>query len=268
MRANAYVTILKSLEKFILVSALEGCQETSSRPKSYTNKDLIYMRRLGGVLRHPRSTIAALVAAPTWLPAWALVLAIWLVPGAWLLSTPVGQQALVDERVRQVEAFGGRIDDEAYAALQRSRPWLTYFTSGGRLLLSPPVTVLVAAGLMMLARLDGGALSAAAALAVSVHASMALALQQLVATPLHYLRESLTSPSNLATFLPGLEDGSLTARLFGSIDVFGLWWLWLLALGVTAATGRPARRYFGQMCLVYAGVAAVLALTMALSGGS
>ena len=44
-------------------------------------------------------------------------------------------KALVDERVRQVEAFGGRIDDAAYAALQRPRPWLTYFTSGGRLLL-------------------------------------------------------------------------------------------------------------------------------------
>ena len=38
--------------------------------------------------------------------------------GGLLLSTPVGRQALVDERVRVIEALGGRVDDAAYAALQ------------------------------------------------------------------------------------------------------------------------------------------------------
>ena len=36
------------------------------------------MRRIAGVLRHPRSTMAALAAAPTWLFAWALLLVVWL----------------------------------------------------------------------------------------------------------------------------------------------------------------------------------------------
>jgi hypothetical protein len=103
---------------------------------------------------------------------------------------------------------------------------------------------------------------------VSVHATVVLALQQLVATPLHYLQESLTSPTNLAVFVPGLEDGTIGARLLGAVEVFGLWWLWLLALGVAAATGRPAWRYLGRGFVVYLGVAAILAVTMALSGGS
>jgi hypothetical protein len=126
----------------------------------------------------------------------------------------------------------------------------------------------VAAGLVLLARLDGASLTARAALALSVHASAALAAQQLVAAPLHYLRESLTSPTNLSVFLPGIEDGTVAARLFGVIDVFGLWWIWLLAIGVAAATGRPARRYVARMLLVYLGVAAGLAAVMTLSGGS
>jgi hypothetical protein len=228
----------------------------------------VSMWRIGGVLRHPRSTMAALVAAPSWLLTWTLILAIWLIPAGWLLSTPVGQQALVDERVRQVESFGGRVDDATYAEWQRALPWWAYFTSGGRLLLAPPMTLLVAAGLVGVARLDGATLSGTAALAVSVHAMVPLALQQLVAVPLQYLRESVASPTNLAVFLPGLEDGSLGARLFGALDVFGVWWLWLLALGVTAVTHRPALRHFGQLGAVYVGVAAVLAATMALSGGS
>jgi Yip1 domain len=167
-----------------------------------------------------------------------------------------------------IEAFGGRITDADYELLRQTPPVATYFTSGGRLLLSPPVTVLVAMGLAALARLDGSRLAWAAALAISVHASVVLALQQLVATPLHYLRESLTSPTNLAVFLPGFEDGSLGARLFGTVDVFGLWWIWLLAVGLAAATGRPARRYAGRLVLFYVGVAAAVAAAMAVSGGS
>lgn len=226
------------------------------------------MRRIAGVLWHPRSTMAALVAAPYWLSAWAFVLLVWLVPAAALLSTDVGRQALVDDRVRQTEAFGGRVDDAEYEVLRRSPPVAAYFTSGGRLLLAPPVTLVVAAGLIILARLDGASLSALAALAVSVHASVVLAVQQLLSTPLLYLRESLTSPTTLAGLLPGVEDGTVAARLFGAVDLFGLWWIWLLAWGVAAATGRPARRYVSRLLVVYLGVAAAIAAVMTLSGGS
>ncbi len=226
------------------------------------------MRRIAGVLRHPRSTMAALVAAPAFLSTWALLLILWLAPATWLLSTNVGRQALVDERVRVVEAFGGQVDDGGYARLQQSPPWLTYFTSGGRLLLAPPLTLLVAFGLIGLARADGASLSPGAALAVSVHATTVLVLQELVATPLHYLRESITSPTNLAVVFPGFGDGTLPARLLGSIELFGLWWVWLLALGVAAATGRPARRYFGRLLVVYVGIAALLAAVMTVAGGS
>src|SRR5215203_5339707 len=155
------------------------------------------MRRIAGVLTHPRSTMAALVGAPSWLPAWVFILAIWLVPAGWFLSTPTGRLALVDERVRQLETFGGRIDDAHYDAFRQAPPWDAYFTSGGRLLLLPPVTLLVAAGLVMLARVDGAALPFAAALAISVHASLPLGIQQFLATPINYMAESLTSPTNL-----------------------------------------------------------------------
>ena len=226
------------------------------------------MRPIAGVLRHPRSTMAALVAAPAFLSTWALLLILWLVPAAWLLSTDVGRQALVDERVRVVEAFGGTVDDGAYAALQQSPPWFTYFTSGGRFLMAPPLTLLVAFGLVGLARADGAGMSLPAALAVTVHATTVLVLGELVATPLHYLRESITSPTNLAVVLPGFGDGTLPARMFGSIELFGLWWLWLLALGVATATGKPSRRYVVRLLAVYAGVAALLATVMTVAGGS
>jgi hypothetical protein len=212
--------------------------------------------------------MAAVVAGPAVATSWLAILAIWLLPAAWLVTTDTGQQALVDERVRVIEAFGGRVDDAAYARLVANPPITAYFLSGGRLWLTPPVTVLVAAGLTRLARIDRGPLGFYRALAVTVHATSILALQQAVTTPVLYLRESLATPTSLAVLLPAFDDGTLGARVLGSVDVFGLWWLWVLALGVAAATGRPARRAFGRLVAVYAGVAVVTAVGLAVAGGS
>jgi len=170
--------------------------------------------------------------------------------------------------VRVTEALGRRVDDAAYARLQANPPLTVYLTSGGRLLLTPPVTMLVAAGLLVLARLDGTAMRFVTALAIAVHATVVLALQQIVATPVHYAYESLTSPTNVAGILRLFDEGTWPARLFGTIDVFGLWWMWLLSVGLAAATARPARRYLWRLLAVYVGVAALVAAVFAVLDGA
>jgi hypothetical protein len=239
------------------------------------------MRHVMGVLRHPRKTMTEVVRKPAYVVAWVFLLAVLAACAFVLLSTNVGRQALVDERVRVIEALGGRVDDAAYAALQANPPWLVYLTSGGRLLLTPAVTLLVALGLMALAALDGVKVRYGVALAITVHASAVLALQQVLATPLHFVRESLTSPTNIAGVLPLLEEGSLPARWLGSIDWFGLWWVWLLAVGLAVATiqpaapddargvpglGRRTRRYLVRLLVAYVGIAALVAAVFAVLG--
>jgi hypothetical protein len=224
------------------------------------------MSRVTGVLLHPRSTMNEVVRNPAFITTWVVVLLAVVVCGGWLISTPVGRQALVDERVRVTEALGSRVDDAAYARLQADPPVSVYWTSGGRLLLTPPITLLVAAGLVVLARLDGARMSYLTALAIAVHATVVLVVQQLVSTPVHYLYESLSSPTTVAGILRVFNEGSLGARLFGTIDVFGLWWVWLLSLGLAAAAGKPARRYALRLLAVYVGVAAVVASVFAVLG--
>ena len=56
------------------------------------------------------------------------------------------------------------------------------------------------------------------------------------------MRESLTSPFNLAALLPFFDEGSAAARFLGTIEVFGLWWVVLLAVGCAALAGRPGPR--------------------------
>jgi len=198
--------------------------------------------------------------------AWALLLALWG-GAAWvLLSSPVGRQALVDERVRMTEAVGGTVSDAEYATLRAHPPYWVYLSSGGRALLFPAVTLALATGLYLwIGRRGAGFV---ATLSVAVHASVALVAQQLVSTPLHFVRESLTSPFNLAALLPFFDEGSLPARFFGTVELFGLWWIWLLAAGCAALAGRRTREFIMPLTGVYVGIAALIAAFVVLTGGS
>jgi hypothetical protein len=209
-----------------------------------------------------------LVERPAWLGTWLAILAVVTICAAVLLISDVGHQAVVDERVRVVETFGGTVGDAEYAALLANPPFWVYFTSGSRTLLLPVVTLVVAAACGVIVRSTGTPARFVQALSIVVHASVVLALGQLVATPIHYVRESLTSPLNFAAILPLVQEGTAAARLFGVIDIFAAWWLGLIAIGLGALTGRSVRRYAMSFAVVYLGFAAVMAGVIAALGGT
>lgn len=224
------------------------------------------MRRVAGVLWHPRSTMAEVVRAPVFIPTWIALLLVVGVCGGLLLATRIGRQAVVDERVRVAEALGREVDDATYARWQARPPYFVWVASGGRLLLTPLATCAVAAGLVGLARLDGARLSYGLALAVTVHATWVLALQQVVATPIAYGRESLSSPTALVNLVPLVDQGTWPARVLGAMDLFGLWWLAVLAIGAAAATNRPVGRYWWRLLIAYVATAALVAAIFGLLG--
>jgi hypothetical protein len=226
------------------------------------------IRRFADVVSRPRATLAELMKAPAWLATWLVILLIWAIVGGSLLSTEVGQQALVDERVRVIETFGGTVSDEEYARLQAALPWWVYLSSGSRTLLTPAATLITAAAIWVAARRDGATASMSQALTIAVHASVVLLIGQLIATPLHYVRESLTSPLNLAALLPFMVDGSPQARFFGTMDLFALWWGGLIAVGLSVLTGRRVGRYLAWVAALFAAFAAVVAVTVAVMGGA
>ena len=240
----------------------------SSRTAGTRERGGTVIRRIAGMVVRPRATLAEVVQAPAWLTIWAVVLLVWLVGGGALLSTDVGKLALVDERVRAVEAFGGRVSDGEYAAMLVTPPWWVYLVSGSRTLLTPPVTVLSALVVLFVARADGVRATFAQAMAIAVYATVVLVLGQVFATPQHYIRESLTTPLTLAAILPLIEEGSIAARFFGTIDVFALWWMGLLALGLSVLTGRRLGRYLWPLLALYVSLAVVLAAMLAVMGGA
>jgi hypothetical protein len=227
--------------------------------------------RAFGVVRRPRVTFATIVTAPTWVSALVTTTIVTFVCSAGFLLSPVGQQALVDQWERTAVAFGQTVDDATYDRMDArvARPGVRLAYATATTLATGPAATLALAMLLrvVLNRTTGRQRSLREVLAVVSHAGFVLALRQIVATPVDYVRESITSPTTLVQFFSMLDETSPVARVLGAIDLLVVWWLVVLAVGLSVLYPRSARR----LTLVFAGayliVALLAALTMAASGG-
>ena len=225
--------------------------------------------RVLGVLHSPRRTLEAVAAAPRWGGVLALTVLVTFLSNAALFETEVGRLALADQWERTAVAFGQNVDDEAYAAMvDASRNGLAY--AAVTALASGPVLVFGVAAL--LAAIFNGALGGRATyrqlIAVTAHAGVILAVRQLVAAPVSYARETIASPTTLDVFFSMLDEAAPVARFVGIIDLFVIWWIVALAVGMSVLYGRPARTLAIAFIGAYIALAAVLAIVMAVTGGT
>jgi hypothetical protein len=65
-----------------------------------------------------------------------------------------------------------------------------------------------------------------------------------------------------------LDEASLVARFLGALDLFVIWWAIVLAIGVAVLYRRRARTVAVMFVGVYAALALLLAIAMAVTGGS
>jgi hypothetical protein len=183
-------------------------------------------------------------------------------------QTDVGQVALVDQWERTALAFGQTVDDARYAemqALSRSGPLYGVATS----VAAGPVLTLALATVVFLVfrRRDGGTVSYSQVVAVIAHASVILAIRELVSVPVSLAREATGGATSLGLWFPALDVASFAGR-FGALDVFVIWWVVLLGIGVGVLYEWPARSLSATFLGVYAGVALLLAITMTVMGGT
>ena len=224
--------------------------------------------RVVGVIRAPRATLEAVAATPRYAGVLAFTFLVSASCGALLLQTEVGQLALVDQWERTAAAFGRPVNDAQFAALAGASQYGAVYAIVGALVSGPLVAVGLAALVMgALRAAPGPAPGYRQVLAVVAHAGVILALRQAVAAPVSYARETLGSPASLTLFVPMLDEGSMAARLFGIVDLFVIWWLIVVATGLSILYRRPALRLAFVLVGAYLALALVLAIVMAVAGG-
>lgn len=224
--------------------------------------------RVVGVIVHPRRTLREVSDAPRWLGVLLLAAVAGALAAGLLMKTDVGQQALVDQWERTAVAFGHDVNDSQYARLEALSAQAGWAYAAGVALLEGPGVTLAAAAVLFLADARLRGVEFHRVLAVAAHAGVLLALRQIVAAPLGYVRETTASATSIGVWFPMFDESSPVARVLASLDLFVIWWAVVLAIGVAVMTGRPARRYAAALCSAYAALAILLAAVMALTGGT
>lgn len=222
------------------------------------------MSRAIGVITAPRATFEKIVAAPRVGGALMLVTIISTLAVGLLLSSERGQQAWLDQAVAQQEAWGQTVSDEAYQGLQRMAKYAAYM-GAAQFIVGVPLGALIMGGILfaIFNALMGGTATFKQVMAVVAHSQIISALAFLVTTPINYMKGTMTGATNLGVLFPMLDESSFAARLLGMMDLFLLWWLFVLSVGIAVLykrkTSSVAMILFGIYLVIALGFSAFLA---------
>jgi hypothetical protein len=221
--------------------------------------------RTFGVLMSPRATYANVAAYPRALGVLLLGVGIVTALNFAFMSTDVGQQALLDQQYRSIEQFADmfntRIPDEAYRQMEESVGNARYWSAAATLIGTPLIVAAIAGLLIVIFNfVMGGEATYRQVYAITAHAGLIFALGGLFATPLNYATEFMaTSRANLGLLVPFLPDTSFVARLLGFIDLFWVWWMVSLAIGMGVLYKRKTGPIATTFLVTYLVVAAIVA---------
>lgn len=225
--------------------------------------------RFIGIITSPRETFESVVAHPKWLGMLAVTTLIVISGTVLPMTTDAGRDAALEAQVRQMESFGIQVNDQMYAQMRSRMGIAPYTTAAGVLIMAPIITAVMAGILFAIFNaVMGGTASFKQVYSVVVHAGAISALGQLFTGPLNYFRGTMTSATNLSVLLPMLPEGSFVARLAGMIDLFVVWWVFVLAIGLAVLYRRRTQPVATALFGVYAVVALSVAAVMSRLGGT
>jgi hypothetical protein len=216
--------------------------------------------RFWGVLTSPRETFADVAARPKWFGMAALILIVTALCTGVFFSTQVGQTAYLDRVAESARQSGREIPEAQWAVMQKMASYMGLIYGVATLVFGPLMWLIMAGILFAVFNAAlGGTATFKQLFAVFVHSSAVTVLQQVLVTPLNYFRETMTSATNLGVFLPMLDEGSFLAKLLGMVDLFLVWWVILLAIGLGVLFKRKTGPIAAGLFVVYGVIAVIVA---------
>ena len=225
--------------------------------------------RAVGVIFAPKDTYADIAARPRILGALVLVWFIVTAVSTTFSSTELGKRLALEQTISYMEGFGMQVSDEMYNQMETRMMNQGPIPSLIATAVIMPLAAAIMAGIVLavFTAILGGDAKYKQVYAIVVYSGFLLALQTLFVYPMFYLKESMSSPTSLAVFLPFLDESSFTGRLVGAVDLFRLWWIVNLSIGIGVLYKRRTQPIVWSLLAVYAVIAIVIAAAgAALSG--
>jgi hypothetical protein len=214
-----------------------------------------------GIITSPKATFEAVVRNPSSVGILFLVALLTGIATSSFSLTERGRQAQVDFQVQQMERFGVTVTDEMYARLETQSRYAAYTGFIG-VFVAFPIFVLIISAIFyaIFNAIMGGTAEFKQVMAVTSHAWMIPTLGAIFAGVLNFMRGSIQqSVANLGMLLPMLPEGSFAANLAGAVDVFQIWFLTTLSIGL----GVLYKRKTSGIAMVLFGLYAVIAICAA-----
>jgi hypothetical protein len=215
--------------------------------------------RFFGIITSPKSTYESVVAHPRWFGMMALTTVLMAVLIGGFLMTKVGRDAWLDAAVSS--PMSGEVTDQQYQGMEKMSAYVGYITMVSMVVFVPLITAVLAGLLFAVFNAAlGGDATFKQVLTVVAHGGPIGVLVQLFTVPLNYMRGSMSSSTNLGVLTQAmLDDSSFLARFLGIIDVFVIWQLIVLAMGLAVLYRRRTQPIATSLLVVYVVIAIVVA---------
>jgi hypothetical protein len=228
-----------------------------------------FFGRVVGVLVSPKETFAHIARDPRPWTMMAFVSIVAAIVTGVFFSTEVAKLAWLDAAVRQSETFGGEVNDAQYANMERIAGFMGYIVPLYSLVVGPIFT-LILAGIIkgVFAVISGAEATFKQTLGVVAASGVVILVQQLFVLPLNYARETMTSATSLGALLPMLPEASFLSRFLGTIDLFLVWWVMVLAIGLAVLFRGLTKTIALTLFSIYLLIALAVAGVTTMAGGS
>jgi hypothetical protein len=225
--------------------------------------------RFLGIITSPKDTFRAVVAHPRWFGMMAVTTLIVAFCSAAPMFTEAGKEAALDKQISQMQSFGVQVNDQTYERMRQGMKIAPYTTAGFIIVLGPIIAVVLTGILFAVFNAAlGGEASFKQLFAVWAHAAVISSLGQMFTAPLNIARGAVGSATSLAVLLPMIDEGSFLGRLLGMVDLFVVWWVFVLAIGLGVLYRRRTQPIALGLFSVYAVIAVVVAAIMSRMGGA
>jgi Yip1 domain len=225
--------------------------------------------RILGVLFSPRATYADVAARPRWFGVLAFVLLVGGVGIFIFLSTDVGKNASVDQQIDTMRSFGMEMNEQTIGRMEQGAERAKYFGPVFQAITFTLMGLIISGiALAVFNAVMGGDAAFKQVFAIVVHSGVVLTVSQLFGLPLAYARERMTSATNLAVFAPFLDENSFAARVLGSVDLFLIWWIVSLAIGLGVLYRRRTFPIATTLIVIYVAIGIVIAAIKTAASGA
>lgn len=171
--------------------------------------------------------------------------------------TERGKAAALEMQVQGMETFGVTVTDEMYQQMeQRSRSSnLNAYVAIVTQFVGVPFGALVLTVLLwgVFNTIMGGTATFKQVMAVLVHSQIISALGTVFSAPIMYARGVMQAGSvaNLGAAFPMLDESSFAAKVLGAVDLFAIWWVVVLSIGLATLFKKKTASIATGLFVIY-----------------